>query len=323
MRRDDVGTGGTSKTGKVHHYYKCGNAIYKKSCDKKTVKKDWIERHIVMLTRDFVVCDKIIDRLADAVVELQKQENTTIPFLQKQLNDIEKRIGNLINSIEEGIANASVKQRLDDLEGKKADIEIALAKEKIAKTLLTKEQIVFWIGKFKDGDIDDPAYRRAIVDIFVNSIFLYDDKLVITYNWKDGTKAVSLAELESTAEDSGKAETLNFRLILGSYLEGNAPAFYNEQYQNRKNGAVSLSKKSSELPTFQSFNNDSFLLLYEERKRFLANFTKRKILPVFVKSSVSSKIFFVVKFSLYSPLGLSLYRFRPASSQKTQPLHSQ
>jgi len=218
-----VGTGGTSKTGKVHHYYKCGNAIYKKSCDKKTVKKDWVERHIVTLTRDFVICDEIIDRLADAVVELQKQENTTIPFLQKQLNDIERRIGNLINSIEEGIANVSVKQRLDDLEGKKADIEIALAKEKIAKTLLTKEQIVFWIGKFKDGDIDDPAYRRAIVDIFVNSIFLYDDKLVITYNWKDGTKTVSLAELESTAEDSGKAETLNFRLISGSYLDYNAP----------------------------------------------------------------------------------------------------
>jgi predicted site-specific integrase-resolvase len=34
-----VGVGGTSKTGKVHHYYKCGNAIYKKSCNKKTVQK--------------------------------------------------------------------------------------------------------------------------------------------------------------------------------------------------------------------------------------------------------------------------------------------
>lgn len=30
-----VGVGGTSKTGRVHHYYKCGNCIYKKSCDKK------------------------------------------------------------------------------------------------------------------------------------------------------------------------------------------------------------------------------------------------------------------------------------------------
>jgi len=55
-----VGVGGTSKTGKVHHYYKCGNAIYKKSCDKKTVQKDWIERHIAALTRDYVLRDEIL-----------------------------------------------------------------------------------------------------------------------------------------------------------------------------------------------------------------------------------------------------------------------
>jgi len=37
-------------------------------------------------------------------------------------------------------------------------LEIALAKENIEKTPLSKEQIVFWISKFKDGDIDDPEY---------------------------------------------------------------------------------------------------------------------------------------------------------------------
>ena len=225
-----VGVGGTSKTGKIHHYYKCGNVIYKKSCDKKTVQKAWIERHIVALTREYVLRDEVIDRLSDAIVELQKRENTTIPFLQKQLGDIEKRIGNIINSIEEGIANASVKQRLDELEMKKANLEIALAREKIEQTPLTKEQIVFWISKFKDGDIDDSAYRRSMVDIFVNSIFLYDDKLVIAFNWKDRTKTVSPAELEAAAEadDSGgtdaeAGEVLQIKDFLGSHLDDNRP----------------------------------------------------------------------------------------------------
>jgi hypothetical protein len=143
--------------------------------------------------------------------------------LQKQLDDIEKRIGNLINSIEEGIANVSVKQRLDDLETKKADLEIAIAKEKIEKTPLTKEQIMFWISKFKDGDIDDPVYRRAIVDIFVNSVFLYDDKLVITFNWKDGTKTVSLTELESAEENMKGEETATFSLSRCSQLDDCPP----------------------------------------------------------------------------------------------------
>jgi len=218
-----VGVGGTSKTGKVHHYYKCGNLIYKKSCDKKTVKKDWIERHVVALTCKYVLIDEVIDRLADAIVELQKKENTTIPFLQNQLDDVEKRIGNIINAIEEGMMNASAKQRLDDLETKKADIEISLAREKIEKTPLTKEQIVFWISRFKGGDIDDSVYCRAIVDIFVNSIFLYEDKLVITFNWKDGSKTVTLAELESVAESFANAETLDLRDISSSHLDDCTP----------------------------------------------------------------------------------------------------
>jgi DNA invertase Pin-like site-specific DNA recombinase/DNA-directed RNA polymerase subunit M/transcription elongation factor TFIIS len=110
-----VGVGGTSKTGKVHHYYKCGNVIYRKSCDTKAVRKNWIEDHVISMTRETVFNDeKIVSQIAEAVVELQKRENTTIPLLQKQLKDIEKRIGNLINSIEEGVANASVKRRLDE-----------------------------------------------------------------------------------------------------------------------------------------------------------------------------------------------------------------
>jgi len=123
-----------------------------------------------------------------------------------------------------------VKQRLDELEMKKADLEIALAREKIEKTPLTKEQIVFWISKFKGGDIENTAYRKAIVDIFLNSAFLYDDKLVITFNWKDGTKTVSLAELEAAADgdDSGgdTAETgkvLNINDFKCSHLDGNRP----------------------------------------------------------------------------------------------------
>jgi hypothetical protein len=224
-----VGVGGTSKTGKVHHYYKCGNVIYKKSCDKKTVKKAWIECHIARLTRDYVLRDKIIDQLADAIVELQKRENTTIPFLQKQLSEVEKRIGNLINSIEEGITNASVKQRLDELEAKKADLEIALAQEKIEKTTLTKEQIVFWISRFKDGDIDDHAYRKDLVDIFINSIFLYEDRVVITFNWKDGSKTVTLAELEAADEAAGisvnAGEVLQIGNFQGSHLDGHRPPF--------------------------------------------------------------------------------------------------
>ena len=221
-----IGVSGTSKSGKVHHYYKCNN-VMKKSCDKKTVKKDWIEGQIVALAREIVFRDEIIDHLADACVKLQKSENTAIPVLKKRIEDIEKRIRNLLNAIEEGMMNASAKQRLDELEAAKADLEIALAKENIARPVITKEQIVHWISRFKEGDIDNPEYRKAIVDIFVNSIFLYDDKLTITFNWKDGTKTVKIKELEKAESGGGKntnpAKVLNFRQFRCSHLDDCPP----------------------------------------------------------------------------------------------------
>jgi len=218
-----VGVGGTSKTGVVHHYYKCGNKIYRKTCDKKTVRKNKIERYIVYLTKEYVLKDKNINRIADSVVELQKRENTTIPFLQKQLVDIQKRIDNLLNAIEEGLFNTSAKGRLDGLETKKADLEIAIAKEKIAKTPLTKEQIVFWVSKFKDGDIDNLKYRQQMIDIFVNSVYLYEDRVVIAFNFKDGTKTVTLIELETAIESyiAGKADNTNTNWC--SHLGDNPP----------------------------------------------------------------------------------------------------
>ena len=77
--------------------------------------------------------------------------------------------------------------------------------------------------RFKDGDIDDPAYRKSIVDIFVNSIFLYDDKLVIAFNWKDGSKTVTLAELDAAINSAGitnhRKEPFVLAKFSGSHLD--------------------------------------------------------------------------------------------------------
>ena len=46
-------------------------------------------------------------------------------------------------------------------------------------------------------NINDLDYRKEIIDTFVNSVFVYDDKLVRTYNYKDGTETLTLQEIES------------------------------------------------------------------------------------------------------------------------------
>ena len=52
------------------------------------------------------------------------------------------------------------------------------------------------MSRFKGGDVADKAYQRAIIDIFVNAIYIYDDKIVLTYNFKSDSRTISLTDIE-------------------------------------------------------------------------------------------------------------------------------
>ena len=78
-----VGESGTSRTGDKHYYYKCAGAKRTKDCKKKSVKKEWIEKAVVVLTVNRVLKDDEINHIADNIIALQESEDTTIPALKK------------------------------------------------------------------------------------------------------------------------------------------------------------------------------------------------------------------------------------------------
>lgn len=41
-------------------------------------------------------------------------------------------------------------------------------------------------------------HRRRLIDSFINAIFLYDDRMVLIFNYKDGTRTISFDELRSS-----------------------------------------------------------------------------------------------------------------------------
>ncbi len=45
-------------------------------------------------------------------------------------------------------------------------------------------------------DKDDDTQKQRLIDAFVNSIYVYDDKMLITYNYKDGEKCVDYDEIQ-------------------------------------------------------------------------------------------------------------------------------
>lgn len=191
------GESGRSHTGAVHYYYKCGN--HKRNggaaCNLRAVRKEPLERFVVRVAVERVLCDETIDRLTKLLLEYQKRENTRLPVLQTDLKDVERRIANMVEAIEQGIITPATKQRLDELEEQRKELEISILQEQIEKPPITKEQILFWFDRFRKGDQNDPAYQQQIIDCFVNSVYVFDDRIVVNFNFKEGDKQVSLQEV--------------------------------------------------------------------------------------------------------------------------------
>ena len=133
------------------------------------------------------------------VMDLQNKENTNIPLYEKQLRDAESGIQNMLNAIQAGILTSSTKERLEQLEETKRELEARIAEEKLAKPKVTEEFIRFWLLRFRKLDMSLKDQRQALVDTFINAIYLYDDKVLITFNYKEGTQTVTFGEATEAA----------------------------------------------------------------------------------------------------------------------------
>ena len=193
------GESGTSRTGEVHRYYKCATAKKHRGCKKKTVRKQWLEDLVVNQTMQLVKDDAAMESIIAKVMELQNKENTNIPLYEKQLRDAESGIQNMLNAIQAGILTSSTKERLEQLEETKRELEARIAEEKLAKPKVTEEFIRFWLLRFRKLDMSLKDQRQALVDTFINAIYLYDDKVLITFNYKEGTQTVTFGEATEVA----------------------------------------------------------------------------------------------------------------------------
>ena len=200
------GESGTSRTGEVHRYYKCATAKKKKGCKKKTVRKQWLEDLVVNQTMQLVRDDAAMESIIAKVMELQNKENTNIPLYEKQLRDAESGIQNMLNAIQAGILTSSTKERLEQLEETKRELEARIAEEKLAKPKVTEEFIRFWLLRFRKLDMSLKDQRQALVDTFINAIYLYDDKVLITFNYKEGTQTVTFGEATEVASEGNGSD---------------------------------------------------------------------------------------------------------------------
>ena len=117
------------------------------------------------------------------------------------MSDTEKSIVNLLKAIEAGILNESTKARMDELDTQKNELRVALASAKLKEDLgLKKEHILFFLNQFTNLDFTDIDCQKRLIKLFVNSIFVYDDKIVLTFNYSGDNRAITLKEIDAGIE---------------------------------------------------------------------------------------------------------------------------
>ena len=195
-----VGVSGTSKTGARHHYYYCTEQR-KKKCVKKPVRRVWIERLVLEYVTALVQDTELLDFIAENTYQYYLAQNTETSYtesLRKALEEVEKPTANLIRAIEAGIFNEATKQRMEELDKQKTKLKDALRAAKLREDLgLRKEHILYFLHRFADMDYTDEACQKQLIKIFVNAVFVYDDKIVLTFNYSGDDRTVTLREIDA------------------------------------------------------------------------------------------------------------------------------
>ena len=114
-----------------------------------------------------------------------------------------------MNAIQQGILTKSTKSRLEELEATKEELETKIACEKLAKPKVSAEFMTFWLHRFRKLDVQQKSHRKMLIDTFINAIFLYDDKMVITFNYKEGTTTITFDDLKTALADQKTGSDLD------------------------------------------------------------------------------------------------------------------
>ena len=171
---------GTAKSGEVVRYYKCLGRKQQSGCHKAQVRKDILEKYVM---------DNLIEQLSDpatqnyivsnilAAQERRIKENTVLSTLNREFEQTDNAISNIMQAIEMGSTSVTVLNRLRELENKRDDLERQIVLEKARNaTELSRDYILQF---FKEGLRKEPL---KLINHFIKEIILFDDKMIIHYN---------------------------------------------------------------------------------------------------------------------------------------------
>lgn len=116
------------------------------------------------------------------------KDTANLRRLKTEISENERKHKNLINAIMEcdiDSVRKSLYLEVPKLEQEYLQLKKEIALEEKSYLALTVPKVKFFLNDLKKRNINDIKYRKTLIRVFVNKIYLYDNRITIIFNSSD------------------------------------------------------------------------------------------------------------------------------------------
>lgn len=205
------GVSGTGKSGNIYYYYSC-KAHRKHECSLTNKRKDLLEDTVLHTLKSLLNDNALRLLIAERCFSYYRTQNgeddSFEESIKTSLKDINSRLKNIMKAIENGIFNETVQQTMLDLEKQKSFHEEELkAIQNRKKYELKLEDIVRFLDSFV-GNLNDAEVRKKVLDIFVDKIYIYNERMGISFHFNEDIRELSYDDAKKLIETNRRIDEM-------------------------------------------------------------------------------------------------------------------
>ena len=154
------------------------------NCHKQTVRQDVLEQKVLDMAMELFTSKVNLDIICDEIMRIHEKhraEQSVLKLLREEKAKAERSLNNVMLAIEEGIINATTKNRMAELERQIDELsgKILIEESKLGNSITREEVMEYLTHSVRD------LSPQALIEILVNRIELYDDEIVVWFNYSD------------------------------------------------------------------------------------------------------------------------------------------
>lgn len=189
-------------TGKLH-CAECGTRMSGESIERKyfyyacpsrkhRVKAEKLHEKVISALGEYLVPEKVTE-FAEAAYEAYKEERAAQPdersAIEKEIASVDRQIDNAVKAILAGVELTALNEKTDELKKRKAELEKSLLEAPTPLPEFGVEQFRAILERIIEKTPEE------ILRVFVNSIYVYEDKAIILINLTDETNEPPLEQI--------------------------------------------------------------------------------------------------------------------------------